>query len=567
MNEFVSRARQYAERVLSGKQVAGKWVKAASRRFIDDLARSAEAGCPYYLDEAAASRACIFVELLPHVEGKWENPHLVLQDWQVFILVNIFGWLNKATKLRRFRRFYLEVARKNGKSPLAAAICLYLTFADNEPGAQVYSFATGKEQAKIVWNTAREMVRKEAEFAELGAAYNTQAIFCTNTAARFRPLAKNYGSLDGLNTHGFIGDEMHAQSERGLWDVMDSSTGARSQPLGGGITTAGSNRAGICWEVRTYLTKILNSVLHRHDGLGYTITGDATDDEAWFGIIFTIDEDDDPFDESSWHKANPNLNVSVQLDDLRSQAQKARVMASAVNEFLTKRLNVWVNADTAWMDMRAWDACADPTLKLDDFAGEECIDALDLASKIDIAEKMSVFKRGNTYYCFGKHYLPERAIEASGNSQYSGWVRSGRLTVTPGEVTDFDVIEDDIRADCSRFQMKEVPFDPWQATQLSGHMLAEGVPMVEFRQTVQNMSEAMKELEALVLSGRLKHDGDPVLTWMISNVVCHRDAKDNIYPRKENHANKIDGAVALIMAIGRWTARREEPQFYGAEVI
>ena len=228
MYTYVPRALGYAHRVLNGEQVAGKWIKAACQRLLDDIERS-QTDWPYTLDEAAANRVCIFVELLPHVEGKWASAHLVLEDWQVFILVCIFGWLHKETKLRRIRRFYLEVARKNGKSPLAAAISLYLTFADNEPGAQVYSFATGKEQAKIVWNTAREMVRKEAQFADLGAAYHTQAIFCVATSSKFRPLAKNYGSLDGLNTHGFIGDEMHAQGERGLWDVMDSSTGARSQ--------------------------------------------------------------------------------------------------------------------------------------------------------------------------------------------------------------------------------------------------------------------------------------------------------------------------------------------------
>lgn len=548
---------------------AGKWAKAACRRFLDDLERQGT-DWPYVLDVAAGDRVCAFAELMPHVEGEWAKPVMVdgvlrgqrfrLEDWQVFMLVNLFGWVHVVTGLRRFRRWYEEVARKNGKSPIGAIIELYLTFADGEPGAQVYSFATKKEQAKVVWGTAREMIRKEPEFAALGAAYNTLAIYSLTSHSSFKPLARDHGSLDGLNTHGFLADELHAQKDRGLWDVMDSSTGARSQPLGGAITTAGSDRAGICYEVRGYVCKILNAVLHRHGGLGYKVDGDAVEDDTWFGIIFTVDDDDDPFDESCWPKANPNLNVSVKLDDMRAQAAKARAMASAANEFLTKRLNVWVNADTAWMDMRAWRKCADPELDPEQFAGEECIAALDLATKNDIASKARIFRRDvggvSHYYAFVTNYLNAEAVENSSNSQYRGWAREGYLTVTPGNVTDFGRVKDDLRQDAKDFRVSEVPFDPYQATQLSQEMLAEGIPMIELKQVVHYMSEPMKELEALVLQGRFHHDGCPVLEWMVSNVVCHRDAKDNIYPRKERYENKIDGVVAMIMALARWTLRQ-----------
>jgi phage terminase large subunit-like protein len=552
---FPARAKGYAARVLSGDLVAGKWVKAACARFVDDIARQ-ESEWLYYFDDDAAGRVCTFVEMMPHVEGRWASEHIVIEDWQVFILCNLFGWLHKETKLRRFRRFYEEVARKNGKSPIAAAICLYLTFADGEPGAQVYSFATGKDQAKIVWKTAREMIKSEAGFASLGAAFNTSAIYSVQSASTFRPLAKNFGSLDGLNTHGFMADELHAQKERGLYDVMDSSTGARSQPLGGAITTAGSDRAGICYEVRSYVVKILNDVLHQHDGLGYTISGDRAVDDTWFGIIYTIDDDDDPFDESCWIKANPNLGVSVQLDDMQNQARKARAMASSLGEFLTKRLNVWVNADHAWMDMRAWEACANPALREEDFAGEECIAAFDLASKVDYAGKAKVFKRDKKYFAFTKFWLPERAVENSSNSQIHGWARAGWIDVTPGEVLDFNIVEQSARDDLAAHNVKEMPYDPWQATQFATNLMSAGAPMVEYRQVLATMSEPMKELERLVLSGELEHDGNPVMTWMISNVVCHRDAKDNIYPRKEKVENKIDGPVALIMALGRWLAQK-----------
>lgn len=555
--DFCSRARRYAERVLSGEQVAGKWVKAGARRFLDDLER-AENGWDYCFDEAAATRACMFLEMLPHIEGKWANPYIVLEDWQVFLVCNLFGWLRTNNRMRRFRRFYLEVARKNGKTALAAGILLYLTFADGEPGAQVYSFATGEKQAKLVWGAAREMVRKEPDFADLGAAYNAKAIFSVTSASTFKPLGKNFDTQDGLNTHGFLADELHAHKNRGPWDVMDSSTGARSQPLGGAITTAGSNTSGICYEVRTYLTKILNFVLLKHDGLGYSVKGDAVEDETWFGLIYTVDDEDqdDPFNEAHWIKANPNMGISVDLDDMRAMARKAAAMSSAINEFLTKKLNIWTNADTAWMDMRAWDKCADLDMDLEDFEGAECITALDLASRVDIAASVKIFKKNELYHLFSQLYLPERAVETSTNSQYEGWVREGALIVTPGEVTDFDLIEENAKTDCGKYQMLEVGTDPWQATQMASHLIEAGATVVEIRQTVQNMSAAMKELEAWVLEGKLKHTGCPVMRWMISNVVCHSDAKENIYPRKERPENKIDGPVAAIMAVSRWLARK-----------
>jgi phage terminase large subunit-like protein len=571
MMPFIARANRYAQAVLSGEILACKWVKAAARRFLDDQIR-VETNWPYYLDEEAGSRVCEFIELLPHVEGEWGKPIWIdglqvnqtikLEDWQIFILVNLFGWLEKSTGLRRFRRAYEEVARKNAKSTMAAGVALYLVAADGEPGAQVYSFATKKEQAKIVWKTARAMMQKEAGFGELGMQENTSAIYNTETNSEFKALARDFGSLDGLNTHAFIADELHAQADRGLYDVLDSSTGARSQPMGFSITTAGSNRAGICYELRTYATKILNATLLRHKGLGYKIEGEAVEDDTFFGIIFTIDAGDNWQDEACWPKANPNFGVSVKPSDMQSACKKASVMMSAQNEFLTKRLNIWVNADTAWMNMRFWDECADESLRIDDFKGSECIVAHDLASKVDIAAKMRLFWRDingiRHYYAFGEYFLNQFAIEDGRNSQYAGWAKSKRLHSTPGNVTDFAVIEESLLADAAKFTITQAPYDPFQATQFSQRMIDENLPMIEVGQTVKNFSEPMKWLEALVLEGRFHFDGDPVLTWMVSNVVCHRDAKDNIFPRKEREENKIDGVVALIMCLNR--AINEAPE-------
>lgn len=564
MMPFIARANRYAHAVLSGEIVSCKWVKAACRRFLDDQIR-VETNWPYYLSEEEGTRVCEFIELLPHIEGEWAKPVWVdglpvnqtikLEDWQVFILVNLFGWLEKTTDLRRFRRAYEEVARKNAKSTMGAGIALYLVSADGEAGAQVYSFATKKEQAKIVWKIARAMILKESGFGELGMQQNTSAIYNTETNSEFKALARDFGSQDGLNTHAFFADELHAQTDRGLYDVMDSSTGARSQPMGIAITTAGSNRAGICYELRTYATKILNATLLKHKGLGYKIEGEAVEDDTFFGIIFTIDADDNWQDESCWPKANPNYGISVKIGDMKAACKKASVMMSAQNEFLTKRLNLWVNADTAWMDMRAWDACADESLNIEDFKGSEAIVSHDLASKVDIAAKMRLFWRDingvRHYYAFGQYFLNEQAILDGRNSQYEGWVKSKRIYSTPGNVTDFGVIEDELLSDAANFTIEEAPYDPFQATQFSQRMVERNLPMIEVGQTVKNFSEPMKWLESLVLEGRFHFDGDPVLTWMISNVVCHRDAKDNIYPRKERDENKIDGVVALLMCLNR----------------
>lgn len=550
MATYLQRARAYAERVTGGVEVAGKFERLACKRFIDDLdLRQGTEGFPYVFDEDAGGRACRFIDLMPHIKGKWAKPvyidgklgyaKLNMEDWQVFKTINLFGWKHVVSGLRRFRRAYEEVARKNAKSTWAAAVLLLLVAADAEPGAQVYSAATTGEQAREVFDVARNMAEREPEFrARFGVDVGKHDITIATTASGAKPLNAEGSTLDGLNIHGAVVDELHAHKTRALFDVLDSATGARSQPLILMITTAGSDRSGVCYEQRDYTIKVLERTV---------------EDETWFGLIFTLDDGDLWHDPAVWRKANPNYGISVQEDDMQAACRKALATPSAQGNFLTKRMNVWVNADSAWMDMQAWERCADRSLNLESVAHLPCVAALDLATKVDVAAKVRIFEDAatGTYKLIPTFWLPERAIEQGRNSQYDGWRRAGHLQVTDGEVIDFDQIEDEIREDARTLQMREFACDPWQATQLISHMLAEGAPMVEYRQTVQTMSEPMKAFEALVLQGRLVHDGNPMMTWMVSNVVCHRDVKDNIYPRKERDENKIDGAVAAIMAIGR----------------
>jgi phage terminase large subunit-like protein len=572
----VERANRYIRNVLDGTQPACKWVKAACKRQRDDLKRKSFA---YHFSDKAANDPCNFAEALPHIKGRqFAGQTLVFSDWQCFIVTTAFGWLDKFG-MRRFKTVYIEVPRKNGKSTMSAPIALYMMSADGEPGADVYSAATTRDQAKIVWADAKAMVERCKNLrVALNVATSVHAIYQLRTASRFLPLSRDQqGNLDGLNIHCAVIDELHAHKTRDIWDVIETGTGARSQPLVWTITTAGSNRAGICFEQRTYVTKILDG---KHV------------DETYFGIIYTIDKEDllkknyfqDP---EVWAKANPNYGISVNPEDLERKALKALKMPSALNNFLTKHLDVWVNSDSPWLNMVAWEECEDQSMRIEDFANKDVIDACDLATKTDIAPKVSVFKRweeteveveggapGETevkmmehYYVFANFYLPRAAIETSTNSQYAGWEQEGLLRVTPGNVTDFSVIEEDIKKDAVKFNLLAAGFDPWQASYLMQRLQVENLTVMEYRQTVQNMSQAMKEVEALILSKRLHHNGNKVLTWMMGNVVGHYDAKENIYPNKDVATNKIDGAVALIMAIGLWMMPREETPDYENSIM
>lgn len=545
--DYCGIARAYVEAVQSGKIAAGQLVKAALQRQQRDLERIGTAGFPYVFDEAKAVRPCKFIELLPHIKGPKAGQLIQLEPWQIFVLTTVFGWV-KQDGMRRFRRVYVEVPRGNGKSAISSGLGLYMLCADNEGGAEVYSFATTRDQAKIVFTDAQNMARRTPGLkAHFGAEVNAHNINVLRTSSKFEARSADGNTLDGLNTHFACIDELHAHPTRAVYDVVETSIGKRAQSLLWVITTAGSNRAGICYEVRGFVLKVLRG---------------AANDESQFGIVYGLDDGDDWTTEASLIKANPNWGVSVVPDVLLPLQAKAMSMPSATNNFKTKHLDEWVNADTIWMDMRAWDACADPGLDIENFAGEDAYVALDLASKVDIAAKVQLFSRmidgKRHYYAFGQYYLPRDTVDRGDNSQYQGWESIGLLKVTEGAVIDFDLIEADLLEDCSRFQVREVPYDPFQATQLSGHMLAQNVPMVEMRPSALNFSEPMKELEALVLQRRFHHNGDPVLAWMVSNVVCHTDLKDNIYPRKEKPENKIDGVVALIMALGRSTINTDD---------
>jgi len=498
-------AARYAKAVVAGTIPACKYVRQACQRQLDDLA-SPPSG--YVFDEEKASRVCQFIELTPHIKGPLASrgENIRLEDWQVFALTTVFGWVDEDGN-RRFRRVYIEVPRGNGKSALSSPVGLYALALDGEAGAEVYSAATTRDQARIVFRDAQAMARKMPQFRK-----------------RF-------------------GVEVTA--------VLETGIGKRPQSMLWMITTAGSNKHGICYEVRDYVLKVLN--------------GSATDSaaEATFGIVYTVDEGDDPFSEDTLRKANPNWGVSVDPKVVMQTASKAQQVATARANYLTKHLNIWVDANSALFDTEHWRKCEDKALDELEFAEDESVLALDLASKIDMAAKVNVYRRmidgKDHYYVFPRFYLPRAAIEEDRHPMYRGWEMQGDIEATAGETIDFAVIEDEIRLECPGRNIAAVVADPWQANYLVTNLQRDGFPAEEFRQTVANMSEATKTLDALMREGRIHHPGNAVMNWMIGNVVGHFDAKDNVYPRKELPANKIDGAVALIMALG-WFVKNKEAE-------
>ncbi|WP_301211093.1 terminase large subunit, partial [Turicimonas muris] len=410
------------------------------------------------------------------------------------------------------------------------------------------------DQAKIVFGDAKEMARQNTK---LKRAFDLQvlanSLYVPKTNSYFQAKSAEGSTLDGLNTHLAVIDELHAHKTRAVYDVVETSLGKRRNSLMWVITTAGFDTAGICYEVRSFVKQVLNK---------------EAVDESQFGIIYGLDEEDDWTTTEALQKANPNWGVSVRPEIITSLQAKAMARPSAANNFKTKHLDIWCAAASSWMDMPAWNACQ-RNVSLSDFEGSDCYMGLDLGAKNDLTAKVLVFPVEEDdsvkYYVFGTYYTPRSALLKSENSQYDGWETLGYLRVTEGAVTDFNQIEEDILEDCSRFNVKAVAYDPWQATQLATRLTDNDVPMVEYRNTVQNMSDPMKWLEALVQDGRLIHEEDPALTWMIGNVVAKRDFKDNIFPRKEIYENKIDGAVALIMALGMCVNEEDAGAFKGYE--
>jgi phage terminase large subunit-like protein len=542
----VDAANRYAADVVKGRIPACKWTRKACERHLRDLDRQGKRGFPYRFSAERAERVCDFAGGLSHFKGPLAGELFILEPWESFFLCSIFGWIDRRTGMRRFRRFYLEVPRGSGKSFLLSIIGIYMLAADGESGAEIYSAATSRDQAKIVFTAAQEIARRSPDLLDaLGLEVLAHAITQPGTASVFRALASEDRSLDGLNVHFAAVDELHAHETRAVYDVLETAIGKRAQPLLGVITTAGSDRTGICYEIRNDLTQVLDQ---------------AVVDEGFFGVIYTIDEGDDWRDQATWKKANPNLGVSVNLETLTALAKKAERTPAAQAAFKTKHLDVWVGADAALYSLDDWLACADPGLDEAQFVGEKCIAAVDLASVDDLAPLVKIFRRvggdgREHYYVFSRNHICQKAVDDGRNASYRGWAITGALAVNEGNTIDHGLIEGEILADAARFELLELAVDSYQSTGISQRLIAKGLVVAKLEMNAGTLSEPTKMLEALMKERRIHHTGDQVLAWAIGNVVGHYDVKENVYPRKERRENKIDPAVATIMALSRWRLR------------
>lgn len=549
----ISEAIAYAERIAVDTTAASWHARLAAERFLHDLEESRNPDSRWRFDEQKAQRAMIFAGTMPNIKGPEANKPIRLMAWQKFIYANIFGFIERSSGNRRFQTASIFVPKGNGKTTIAAPVALYICFGEGEGGAEGYAAAVTRDQARILFDIAQHMVRRCPQMAtEWGVTVGANAIWQNSTASKLVPISSDAKALDGLNIAVGVCDEIGSHKTSEVYDALLTAMGKRSQPFLLCISTATGNTSGIgktLWD----------------DGLRI-VRGEASGDRT-FAAIYSIDDDDDPWEESTWIKANPGWGQSVQPDAIRAIMRQARNNAAHEAAARTRHLNVWTGADEQLFSTRAWRHCADNSLLLDDYTGRDCHIALDLASRTDLAALVITFKKDDTYFVFCRCYLNESAMLEARNASYPGWANNGELVITPGEETDYAVIENDIIDFCRRFRVQSVAYDPWGSTQMAQRLDAQRVPMVEFRATTQNFSEPTKELDAAMRSGRIVHDGNGPLEWCIGNVVGHYDARGNVYPRKQRPEQKIDAAIALIMAIARWMTDAGPSVYQGRGLI
>lgn len=552
MRDYVAIAVKYAKVAAVDEDRHGYWNRKAATRFLLDLERADDADCAFTFSHEHAADVCDFIEKLPHVEGTWANPLIVLEPWQVFTLVNIFGFRRRADGKRRFSTAYIEVARKNGKSALSSGVALYCLCCEGEAGPQVKTAATTGDQARIVFDVARAMVEKTPDLRDaFGVDALANSILCKANMGTIKPINAKASTQDGLNPHLNIIDELHAHKDRKLFDVLKSAQGARSNPLAWYITTAGYNVTGVCYEQRTMVTKILDGVIEA---------------EHYWGCIWTLDETDDWRDEACWIKANPNYGVSIRPDKMREECLEARQSPASENEFLTKRCNKWLSSAANWLSMPNWDLCQHKG-EWPDFAGQDVWVGMDLSSRNDMTAVALVWQRDGALWVKVQYYLPEDVIAKRverGFAFYSEWANNGTLIATPGDWIDREVIEAYVREQCEIYRPRMVVCDTYGVgPDIVASLSADGIPAGQLYFTAKNIGSAALELEARVKSGgRLWHDGNSALRWNASNTFVERRVDGSILPKKEaaGSENKIDGIAAICMAMSQMRFEEPAPQ-------
>lgn len=534
MSSAISTGEDYARAVLAGEIVTCEYTKLACRRYFNDLDHQIEKRL--HFDRAAANRAIHFYESLSQTKGRWAGQKLKLEPWQKFIVWNIFGW-KRADGTRRFRYVYLDMGRKNGKTALAAGTALYFLFADGEPRAEVYSVASVRDQAKICFNDSKSIVTNTPGLGKRITPFANSLVH-EPSGSMYKALSSDAGIQDGYSPSCVIVDEYHAHPNNDMFDVMKSGMGAREQPLMFIITTAGFNRQYPCYEFRNNCINILHGIV---------------EDDSVFTAIYTLDEGDDWDNPNNLIKSNPNLGVSVSKEYLLEQIADAKNRPSAVRNVKTKNCNIWVDADKTWILDEQWMMNCGDDARVERLRGCACFAGLDLANVSDMVAYVLMFHEDDKYQVLPFFWIPEEALAKKikeSNASFGAWVEQGYVRVTPGNVTDYDYVQADILRINEVYDVKSTAYDRWNSSQTIIDLTNEGLEMSPFGQGYGSMSAPTKELERLVLTGQLEHFGNPVLRWMMASVAIAADPAGNIKPDKRKSTQKIDGVVAMVMALG-----------------
>jgi len=553
----VNPVESYARAVVAGDVPAGKYHRLSCARHLSDLDRQDTPGFPYRFEWEPAARALRFFGLLKHYQGEWAGQLFTPSPCQVFRLGSVFGWRHVPTGRRRFTTAYIDQPRKSGKTFEAGMVLDYVTFFEGEPGAQGYCIATKEKQARLVFRDAKKVITTSglSKRIKVGAANMHDPI----TESKAEPLGSDSDTTDGLSPHVVVVDELHAMKTRDLIDVMESATGARRNPLFYYITTHGKNMVSPWGEMLTYAHQILDGTLE-----------DDPSTLSYFVFIAHADEGDDPFAESTWVKANPHWGISVNPEDMRKQAAKAKQMPSALAEFKQKRLNVLPVENSQWLSMEGWKAGqrATPSELETALRGRKCWIGVDLASKIDLCAMVAMFpptEDDPSIRLLRWVWTPDETLAERSHrdrAPYRVWVEQGHLLTSPGTSIDHSAVRAKVVALREVYQIQAVGFDPWHAHQLQRDLVdIDGFPatqVIEVPQSYAGLSAASLHLEAEVLAGRVNAGGCPLMAWTFANAVVQRDGKDNIQPIKKHSRGRIDPVVASCIALSAWL-RNPEP--------
>ena len=504
-------------------------------------------------DEKKAEKVVKFINNLKHTKGVWHGVPFDLLPWQDKIIRDIFGNI-KENGFRQYNTAYVEIPKKNGKSEIAAAIALYLTCADNEWGAEVYGCAADRQQASIVFDVAVDMVDQcPALKKRIKPVISQKRLVYMPLGSFYQVLSSEAFSKHGLNVHGVIFDELHAQPNRELYDVMTKGSGdARMQPLFFLITTAGTDRNSICYEVHQKAEDVLR---------GKKI------DKTFYPVIYGIKDEDDWSLEENWYKANPSLGHTIDIEKVRNAFNSAKENPAEENIFRQLRLNQWVKQSVRWMPMDVWNKCSFE-VNIEKLKGRECYGGLDLSSTNDITAFVLVFPpitEDDKYYVLPFFWIPEDNLKLRvkrDHVPYDVWKKQGFLETTEGNVIHYAFIENFIDKLGTQFNIKEIAFDRWGAVQMVQNLDGLGFTVVPFGQGYKDMSPPTKELMKITLEKKIAHGGHPVLSWMMDNIFVRTDPAGNIKPDKEKSTEKIDGAVALIMALDRAIRHESKESVY-----